>query len=147
MSDDHLSDEELELQIRAALNDPVPDDVIRISEGLFTWRTIDAELAELELSDSDQPAGVRGDDATTLTFVIDDQVIELELHADRAELVVDLGGNWASEVRIVTPSGDTVTAAIDDAGVARFIDPPTGPIQLIITRRAGGTVKTRWVTL
>jgi len=43
MSDDHLSDEELEEQIRAALHDPVPDDLIGISEGLFTWRTIDAE--------------------------------------------------------------------------------------------------------
>ena len=85
MSDDHLSDEELELQIRAALNDPVPDDVLRISEGLFTWRTIDAELAELELSDAEEAVGVRGEDATTLTFVIDDQVIEVELQVDRGD--------------------------------------------------------------
>ncbi len=147
MSDEHLSDEELELQIRAALNDPVPDDVIRISEGLFTWRTIDAELAELELSDADQPVGVRGEDSTTLTFVIDDQVIEVELQVDGAVLVVDLGGNWASGIRLVTPSGAEFVGDIDDVGVTRFADPPTGPIQLIIERENGASIKTRWVTL
>ena len=145
MSDDHLSDEELEQQIRAALQDPIPDDLIGISEGLFTWRTIDAELAELELSD--EPVGVRGEDTTTFTFVIEDQVIEVEFHADRGELVVDLGGNWALGIRLVTPSDAQIVGDIDDAGVARFDDPPTGPIQLIISRVAGGVIKTRWVTL
>src|SRR3954463_13666060 len=100
MSDDHLSDEELEQQIRAALHDPVPDDLIGISEGLFTWRTIDAELAELELSD--EPVGVRGEDTATLTFVADDQVIEVEFETDPRQLIVDLGGNWAAGIRLVT---------------------------------------------
>ena len=147
MSDDHLSDEELEIQIRAALHDPVPDDLIRISDGLFTWRTIDAELAELELSDSEQSAGVRGEDSTTLTFLIEDQVIEVELLVESGELVVDLGGDWASDVRLVTPDGGELVGDIDEVGVARFADPPTGPIQLIISRANGGAIKTRWVTL
>ena len=147
MSDEHLSDEELELQIRAALNDPIPDDLIRISEGLFTWRTVDAELAELELRDADELAGVRGEDTTTLTFVLDDQVIEAELQIDGSELVVDLGGDWATGIRLVTPSGGDLVGNLDDVGIARFTDPPTGPGQLIIERDNGGTIKTRWVTL
>jgi len=146
MSDEHLSDEELELQIRAALNDPVPDELLRISEGLFTWRTIDAELAELEFADTEQPVGVRGEEDTTLTFVIDDQVIEVEVASDGGELVVDLGGTWASGIRLTTPSGEEVVGVIDDVGVARFDAPPSGPIQLIIERGTGGTIKTRWVT-
>jgi hypothetical protein len=147
MTDNPLSDEELEQRIRAALHDPVPDDVIRISEGLFTWRTIDAELAELELADADSAVGVRGADSATFTFVIEDHVIEVELETDPRQLVVDLGGNWASGILLVTPAGVSVDGAIDDAGVARFADPPTGPVQLIITRDGSDTIKTRWVTL
>ena len=147
MSDQPISDEELEIQLREALYDPVPDDVIRISEGLFTWRTIDAELAELELSDADASVGVRGENTTTFTFTFEDQVIEVEFDTDTRQLVVDLGGTWASTIRLVTPAGASEAGEIDEAGVARFADPPTGPIQLIITRDGGDTVKTRWVTL
>jgi hypothetical protein len=147
MSDDSLSDEGLELRIRAALQDPVPDDVIRVSEGLFAWRTVDAELAELELAGADEPVGVRGSDLHTFTFVIQDQVIEVEFDADTRQLVVDLGGSLASAIRLVTPSGALVEGAINDAGISRFVDPPTGPVQLIITRQNGETIKTRWVTL
>src|SRR3954463_4550412 len=145
MSDDHLSDEELEQQIRAALHDPVPEDLMRISVGLFTWRTIDAELAELELTD--ESVGVRGEDTSTLTFMVDDQVIEVELQTDPRQLVVDLGGNWAAGIRLVTPSGGDVVGEIDEFGVARFADPPSGPLQLIVEKSSGGAIKTRWITL
>ena len=147
MSDESVSDEELELRIRAALQDPVPDDVIRISEGLFTWRTIDAELAELEIAAADQPVGVRGSGLLAFTFVVQDHVIEVEFEVDTRQLVVDLGGTWASAIRLVTPSGAVVAGAINDAGVSRFADPPTGPVQLIITKYSGESIKTRWVTL
>src|SRR3954453_24017110 len=100
MSDDHLSDEELEQQIRAALHEPVSENLMRISEGLFTWRTIGAELAELEVSD--ESVGVRGEDTATLTFVVEDQVIEVDLRTDPRQLIVDLGGNCAAGIRLVT---------------------------------------------
>src|SRR6188768_2138757 len=103
--DDRMSDEELERQLRAALSDPVPDSVLRASEGLFTWRTIDAELAELELMDA-EAAGVRGDTAIALTFVVDDHVIEVEIDTNGTEVtvVVVLGGTWAAGIRLVVPT-------------------------------------------
>ena len=148
MSDDDLSDEEFEQQLRAALSDPIPDAVLRASEGLFTWRTIDAELAELELVDAER-AGVRGDTAVALTFVVDDHVIEVEVDTNGTEVsvVVDLGGPWAAGVRLVVPTGDPVEGSIDEAGVCRFDVAPTGPVQIVITRADGSSVKTRWVTL
>ena len=147
MSDEHLSDEELEQRIRDSLYDPVPEDVLRISEGLFTWRTIDAELAELELIDETSAAAVRGAESATLTFVVGDRVIEVEIDEDDGTLVVDLGGDWAARIDLVTPAGTAVTGSIDEAGVCRFVDPPTGPVQLVIIRADGVVVKTRWVTL
>lgn len=147
MSDEHLSDEELERRIRGSLHDPVPDDLLRISEGLFAWRTIDAELAELEIADADAAAVVRGADSTFLTFVIDDRLIEVEVDEAAGTLVVDLGGRWAAGIDLVTPTGTAVIGSIDDTGVCRFTDLPTGPVQLVITGDDGVLVKTRWITL
>jgi hypothetical protein len=147
MSDEHLSDEELEQRIRGSLHDPVPDDLLRISEGLFAWRTIDAELAELEISEAEVAASVRGADSTVLTFAIDDRLIEVEVDEVERAMVVDLGGRWAAGIDLVTPSGTAVAGLMDDAGVCRFSDLPSGPVQIVITRDDGVLVKTRWITL
>lgn len=146
MSDDSLSDDELEQRLRAALRDPVPEEVLRVSEDLFTWRTIDAELAELETTDSTAMAGVRGANSTVITFVVDDRVVEVEVDEDRT-VVVDLGGRWAAGIDLVARSGITVEGAIDEAGVCRFVAAPTGPVQLVITKQDGALVKLRWITL
>ena len=53
-------DEELERQLRDAVATPCRTTCSGSRTGLFTWRTIDAELAELELADVEATAGVRG---------------------------------------------------------------------------------------
>lgn len=146
MSDQDQGDQELERRLRNSLRDPIPDDVLRMSEGLLTWRTIDAELAELELADA-TGAGVRGEADTAMTFVVDDRVIEAELDAERHALVVDLGARWAAAIELITPQGPTTVGTIDQNGVCSFVDPPQGPVQLVITREDGSLIKTRWVTL
>lgn len=148
MSDDRVSDDELERRLRASLSDPVPDAVLRAAEGLFTWRTIDAELAELELVDPEL-AAVRGDSAVALTFVVDDRVIEVEVDTNGPDVnvVVDLGGPWAAGIRLVVPTGDALEGSIDDAGLCRFDAAPTGPVQIVVTRADGSSVKTRWITV
>jgi hypothetical protein len=146
MTDQPTNDNEFERQLRDAVRDPVPDDLVRISIGLFTWRTIDAELAELEVGDIDAEAAVRGGEPTTLTFVVDARVIEVELYPS-GELIVDLGGRWADVVEIYTPDGVAATAAPDEAGVARFAQIPSGPVQFVVTAADGAAIKTRWVTL
>jgi hypothetical protein len=145
LTDQPTSDDGFEQQLRDAARDPVPDDLVRISAGLFTWRTIDAELAQLDLGDVEATAGVRGGEPTTATFVLGDRVIEVELSAD-GELIVDLGGRWAEAVAIYTPEGAAATAATDEAVVAHFAQVPTGPLQFIVTAAGGVTIKTRWVT-
>ena len=144
MTDRPIGDEDMERWLREAVHDPVPDELLRISQGLFTWRTIDAELAELELLDVDADAGVRGTLTMSATFVVDDRVIEVELD-DRGELIVDLGGRWAESVSVHGPAGETMRADTDDAGVARFRPAPRGPVQFVI-RTDEAAIKTRWIT-
>jgi hypothetical protein len=145
MTDRPNSDNEFERQLRDAARDPVPDDLVRISMGLFTWRTIDGELAQLEMGDVEALARVRGGEPITATFVLDDRVIEVELNT-AGELVVDLGGRWADSVEIYTPTGTGATAATDEAGVAHFAEVPSGPVQFVVTPAGGAAIKTRWVT-
>jgi hypothetical protein len=144
MTDVPISDDEIERRLRDAVHDPVPDDLVRISAGLFTWRTIDAELAELEVVDVDARATVRGGEPATATFVVDDRLIQVEHHRD-GELVVDLGGRWAGPVSIFTPAGEVASAGTDEAGVARFSAAPRGPVQFVIRAEGHAPIKTRWV--
>src|SRR5688572_7244661 len=102
MTDRPIGDDDLERVMRDAMRDPVPELLLRISDGLFTWRTVDAELAELVLADAEATAEVRGTLTHIDTFVVGDRVIEVELD-DRGELSVDLGGRWADAVAIYTP--------------------------------------------
>ncbi len=147
MSDDHPTDEELEQRLRDSLHDPVPDEVLRISEGLFTFRTIDAELAELEAADAEAAGAVRGEDPTVLTFVVGDHVIEVELDEGDGSLMAYPIGQWAVGIDLLTPSGTAIAGTIDETGVCRFVNPPSGPVQLVISREDGELVKTRWITL
>jgi hypothetical protein len=78
-----MGDEELVERLRAAARtvDAVPPEVLAAARASFTWRTIDAELAELSFdSYDDELVGVRGSGPTrSLTFEFGDTVVELEV--------------------------------------------------------------------
>ena len=88
-------DEELvaELRAAAAAIDPVPDAVVEAAAAAWTWRTIDAELAELTYdswTDDKQLAGVRGaatlaPSSRLLSFEAKDVALELEIVVEGTE--------------------------------------------------------------
>jgi len=103
LSDDpRTPDDEADVELLAALRaagtalDPVPDLVVESAKAAWTWRTIDAELAELTYdswTDDKQLAGVRGAVAAPtsrlLSFEARDVAVELEIvvEGDRRRLV------------------------------------------------------------
>jgi hypothetical protein len=145
MTDRPIDDDELERRVRDAVHDPVPGELLRVSSELFTWRTVDAELAELVLADAGATAGVRGTLTHIDTFIVGDRVIVVE-QDDRGEVSVDLGGRWADAVAIYTPAGEAMRADTDEAGVARFRALPRGPVQFVIDT-VDAAIKLRWITL
>jgi hypothetical protein len=72
------------LAAAAARYDPVPLAVLEAARAAFTWRTVDAELAELvrdSLFESAEVSGVRGLPGPRLvTFEADDIFVEIEVH-------------------------------------------------------------------
>lgn len=132
-------------EVKGALGraDQAPDDVIRAAKDAFTWRTIDAELAELVFDSAlDELTGVRA--ATTaqrqLTFQTDD--LELEIMVDGRRIVGQVVPPRAGSVEIAA-GGDVTAAAVDDLGSFQFDDVPPGHVRLSI-RVGDKVVVTEW---
>ena len=138
----------------AARMDPVPAAVLEAARSSFTWRTIDAELAEIAFdSVVSQPlAGVRG--AVTgprlLTFEAPGLVVELEVTevGDRRRLVGQIVPTGAADVEVRSGGGTaTATATADHMGRFAVDEVPGGPVSVRVLRPGTDPVETDWISL
>ena len=151
---DELDDREWAILIREALDEPgtVPVQVLEAARAAFTWRTIDADLAEITFDSRAgdvSVASVRSARQATLhalTFTSSSFTIELELQA--GELLGQL---------IPTPApGSSLTVNVmdeprpvqldfDELGCFTISPSPTRPFRLELSGPA--SVATEWITL
>jgi hypothetical protein len=134
--------------------DPVPPNVVAGAKALFTWRTIDAELAELTFDSVETGAelvGVRGADTIRLlTFEASTLTVELEVHptGDRRRLVGQLVPAAPAIVEVRHGAG---TAEVETDELGRFaVDGiAAGPIRLDVRAadQPGPAVSTSWVSV
>lgn len=129
--------------------DPVPQEVVQAGYAAFTWRTVDAELAEL--AEDSMLAGVgsvRGTDTTLLTFEAPSVsvVVEVTEIGDRRKLVGQLVPACSSTLRIEHPAG-AITVEVDEQGLFSADSLPAGPARVALTVPGGGAVVTSWVTV
>jgi hypothetical protein len=157
MSDLDPADRELLAQLREMLDetDPVPAFLVDAARETYTWRTIDAELAELTTDSLIEGAAVRSSRAPRLlTFTAEAAtlVVEVAEHVRGASLGRRLLGQILSprpaEVDIRHADG-TLSVTADEFGRFRAEAVPPGPISLAC--RFGGATKpqlvTSWVTI
>ena len=136
----------------AARMDPVPAAVLEAARSSFTWRTIDAELAEIAFdSVVEQPlAGVRGPvtGPRLLTFEAPGLVVELEVTevAERRRLVGQLVPTGSADVDVRHGDG-TTTATADDMGRFAVDEVPGGPVSVRVVRPDTDPVETDWISL
>ena len=144
-----------EVMTLVAWADPLPPEIPRLGRSSLTWRTIDAELAELAYdSVGALPVGVRGagsEGPRQLTFEAPGLTLELQLVAsrDRRQLMGFL--DPAQEASIMVRHEDGIAAVRADRS-GRFVveDLPPGPATLRchLARRGGDRpVVTDWVNL
>ena len=134
--------------------DPVPSDVEDAARATFTWRTIDAELAELaydSLLDDDRLAGVRGDSAPrALTFEGPSFGVELEVAEDGGlrRLLGQLVPPGPAQIE-VRHSGGLLRLAADAVGRFAASGVAPGPVSLrcIVQGSDGPPLETAWVTV
>lgn len=132
--------------------DPVPAAVVDAARDSFTWRTVDAELAELaydSLLDDDRMAGVRSAEAPrALTFEGPELCVEVEVAeaGDRRRLLGQVVPGEAGTVEVRHRGG---TLAVDADEVGRFpaAEVAAGPVSLRFLPAAPGraALETSWV--
>ena len=157
MSDLDPAARELLAHVREMLDetDPVPDFLVEAARETYTWRTIDAELAELTGDSVLEGAAVRASRAPRLlTFTSETAtlVVEIAEHVRGASLGRRLLGQILSprsaEVEVRHAEG-TLSVTADEFGRFRAEAVPPGPISLAC--RFAGALKpqlvTSWVTI
>lgn len=132
----------------------VPPEFVAAARAVFTWRTVDAELAAL-VHDSALEAGqaVRGDDVPgeepaalrTLTFTTSQLTLEVEV-TDGALLgqVVPTG---PGELELRELRGPVSVARIDEDGCFVVRPVPTGTFRLHVRAVGGTSALTGWTRL
>lgn len=143
-------DELLELvgrALRAA--EPVPEHVITGALAAWTWRTIDAELAELVFDSATELTGVRSETMSRqVTFQAPGVEIEVMVIENGVRRIV---GQLVppSEVTVQLTSGDSVAETqTDELGRFTFNDVLPGPVRLAVLGSSGeDVVHTEWVLL
>ena len=144
----HEPDEALAAELAAALQatDPVPERFVDAAKESFTWRTIDAELAELIFDSAEgELVGVRGVDGTRqVTFQAPGVEIEVAIISDGSRRLV---GQLVPAVRshVELHFGDqAIVAESDDLGRFSFENVPLGPISIKVELADGATIQTAW---
>jgi hypothetical protein len=135
-------DLEDELRQAAELFDPIPARLKQTVIAAYTWRTIDAELAELVYDSLDQPLAVRGpDQPRLLTFRSDELFIEVEID----------GGNLVGRVSVppvemvVQHRGGEIAVTSDPLGRFAVRDLEQGPLRLRCGFEGNRTLVTDWI--
>ena len=144
-------DEVLLAMLRAGLgeSDPVPSDVVAFAKAAFTWRDIDAQLAELEFdsAEEDVPTGVRS--ATTvrmMSFQAGQWMIDIEYDETAGRLIGATSPPARYSVDLHT-SGAKFTTESDDLGRFTADGVAPGPLGMVLRFARGQAVKTQWVVL
>jgi hypothetical protein len=139
-----------ELRDLIARADPVPERLDEAARVAFTWRTIDAELAELLHEDSKELAGVRGDDSGPrhLTFAAGDVELELMLGGDRdTRIDGQLVPPAAATVLLQATDGTREEIRTDDLGRFAFMAVAARRIRVAVRPDAGAALVTPWLAL
>ena len=142
--------EELRRVVAAA--DPVPPEVVAAAKASFTWRTIDAELAELSFDSllDDDAVLVRGDEQPRLlTFEASSVTIELVVVAEAGvrRVVGQIVPVQPATVEVIH-SGGTEHVEADDLGRFRAERLGPGPMRIRVVPDTGQPVtETEWISI
>ncbi|MGV1008373.1 MAG: hypothetical protein ACOYBY_07165 [Dermatophilaceae bacterium] len=140
------NDEHLLAKLAAALAPPdVPPGVLDAAKAVYTWRTVDSELAELTYDSADATEtflGVRGTTASlrTLTYVAGEVALEIDI--TKEALVGQVMPPGSGQLLVLACDGECRTVLVEDAGNFRVHPIPRCPFRLSFLTAAGSRLTT-----
>jgi hypothetical protein len=129
----------------------VPSRFVEVGKASYTWRSIDAELAQLTydsaaLEPAAALAATRAEASLrAMTYAAEELVIELEV-TDEA-LHGQVVPPQAGVVELLSSDGTTRTVPVDEVGWFSFRPTPTGTFRLRCRPADGRDVTTGWIAL
>lgn len=132
--------------------DSVPSALVEAARQSWTWRSIDADLAELSRDTADQPASVRAgsEGHRLLTFEAGDTavIVEVSVVGRLRRLLGQITLPRAAEIEVHHVEG-TASATADALGRFSVDAVPSGPISLVCRFLDGMSrpVATSWVAV
>jgi hypothetical protein len=151
MSTADLPDDDLvrALARAVAVHDPVPPELVTFAREAFTWRTVDAELAELAADSWETAgAGLRGAaDVRLLSFSAGHQQLDVELLTDgpSRRVVGELSPGRPARV-VLEHAGGSLTEDADELGRFLLSGVPAGRIRVRCEPLDGPAIITPWLT-
>ena len=136
--------------LRAA--DGPPREVVDQAKQLFTWRTVDAELAELTFDSlvSGAPAGVRGEGtARSVTFETPAVVIDCEISpaGEAYDVMGSVSPTDGLSLALERPGGHETAVAVDDHGRFRIDGLERGTVRFVVRAGEAARIVTDWFGL
>lgn len=148
-----MKDDQLLAKLSEALEaaDPLPESVLEAAKAVYTWRTIDTELASLVFdSATEDLVGVRGVEATRqLTFRTPGVEIELVVLSETSRRIVgQLVPPQAAEIVLHHEEGER-TVRSDGLGRFTLHDVAAGPVRLVcrLEDESGAVIQTEWTLI
>ena len=129
------------------LHGPVPGDVVSAAKAAWTWRTVDAELAELL---EEETLAVRSGTSTAFAYAVAGVVIDVEVEGTTVlGQVGDASGEPVGATVVVEVAGTdgirhVVEADIDEAGAFRAAVTP-GRTRVAVSLPDGRRIVTPWL--
>jgi hypothetical protein len=150
MTDSTRDNEIIEI-LRRGLHqsDPVPSTVSEFADALFTWRDLDADLAELTFDSVDEstPAGVRSTStARMISFEVGRWTVDLEFNPATGLLMGSVSPESPLTVELHS-RGAHFAVDLDDSGHFEFEGVDSGPASLVFRFDDGEMIKTSWIVL
>ena len=146
-----MHDDELMAELAAAVAESEDDEVTErrrlAARAAFTWRTVDAELADL-LHDSalDAGAAVRSSGSSSpaprsLSFIRGAVTLEIEVTGASllGEVIDDDASDEPAVVSLQRPDTDDRVTDTDASGFFRFDDVAPGPVRFVVTKTPSGS--------
>ena len=129
--------------------DPVPPEVVAAAKAAFTWRTVDAELAEIVFdSHADALVGMRsGGHPRQVTFRAPGIEIEVMVSDEgRKDVVGQLVPPQEATVELLA-DGEVRTERTDRLGRFAFIGVLGGSVRLAVVTSDDARIVTDWVVI
>jgi hypothetical protein len=128
----------------------VPAEFIEAGKAVYTWRTIDAELAELahdSAQESLAAAGRRAEDASVRTVTFSSAHLTIELEATGEAILGQLVPVQSGAVEIQSGPEKGAEVDVDTMGCFTIRPIPSGPFRLRCRNSDGLIVITEWLSL